>query len=91
MICPMKAAIDSAGRIVIPKEVRRQAGLKPGMPLDVRFRDGRVEIEPAPLPVRLVRRGRMLTARPVGSTPPLTAEAVEETRRSLRRGRSSDE
>jgi hypothetical protein len=60
------------------------------MPLDVRFKDGRVEIEPAPLPVRLVRRGRLLTARPVASAPPLTAEDVEETRRSLR-GRSSGE
>jgi len=86
----MKSAIDSAGRIVIPREVRRQAGLKPGMPLDIRFKDGRVEIEPAPLPVRLVRRGRLLTARPVASTPSLTAEDVDGTRRSLR-GRSSGE
>ena len=83
----MKSAIDAAGRIVIPKEVRRQAGLKPGMPLHIRFNNGRIEIEPAPLPVRLVRRGRLLTARPLASTPPLTADDVEETRRSLRRGR----
>jgi AbrB family looped-hinge helix DNA binding protein len=86
----MKSAIDAAGRIVIPREVRRQAGLKPGMPLDIRFKDGRVEIEPAPLAVRLVHRGRLLTARPLASTPPLTAEDVQEARRSLR-GRASEE
>ena len=91
MITAMKTAIDSAGRIVIPREVRRQAGLKPGMPLDIRFKDGRVEIEPAPLPVRLVRRGRLLTAKPIGSAAPLTADDIEETRRSLRRERSSGE
>ncbi len=84
----MKSAIDSAGRLVIPREVRRQAGLKPGMPLNVRFKDGRVEIEPAPTPVRLVRRGRLLTAKPLSSPPTLGAEEVEETRRSLRRERS---
>ncbi|MPZ16193.1 MAG: antitoxin, partial [Chloroflexi bacterium] len=50
---PMKATIDSAGRLVIPSSVRRQAGLRPGMPLDLRYRDGVIEVEPAPLPVRL--------------------------------------
>jgi hypothetical protein len=54
------------------------------MPLDVRFRDGRVEIEPTPLAVRLVRRGRLLTAKPTGSPPTLEANAVEEARQSLR-------
>jgi AbrB family looped-hinge helix DNA binding protein len=81
----MKATIDLAGRMVIPKEIRQQAGLKPGMTLDVHCRAGRIEIEPAPMPVRLVRKGRLLVAMPRTKAPTLSAEAVERTRRALRR------
>jgi AbrB family looped-hinge helix DNA binding protein len=84
----MRTTIDSAGRLVIPKQVRREAGLKPGMPLDVRWRDGRIEIEPEPLPVKLVRKGRLLVAVPEGGAAVLGAEAVERTRRRLHRGRA---
>ena len=73
---------------MIPKEIRREAGLKPGMPLDIRLRDGRIEIEPAPLPVRLVRKGKLLVAVPGTAVAALTAETVERTRRAVRRGRA---
>lgn len=86
----MKTTIDRAGRLVIPKQVRREAGLKPGMPLDVRWRDGRIEIEPEPLPVKLTRKGRLLVAVPQGAATPLTAETVERTRTTLRRGRVAE-
>jgi len=87
----MKTTMDSAGRLVIPGEIRREAGLKPGAPLEVRWRDGRVEIEPAPMPVKLVRQGRLLVAVPDGKTSPLQAETVERTRRILRRERRGHE
>ncbi|HEY7675445.1 MAG TPA: AbrB/MazE/SpoVT family DNA-binding domain-containing protein [Candidatus Methylomirabilis sp.] len=80
--------MDRAGRLVIPKEVRRQAGLEPGMPLEVRWRAGRIEIEPAPLPVKLVRKGRLLVALPTQAAGVLRGEMVEETRKALRRGRA---
>ena len=76
----MKTTIDADGRLVIPKEIRRQAGLRPGMPLEVRWHDGRIEIEPATLPVRLVRKGRLLVAVPETDIEPLTATTVEATR-----------
>ena len=81
----MKTTIDPAGRLVIPKEIRREAGLKPGMPLDVRWREGLIEIEPAPLPVKLMKRGRLLIAVPQKDVSPLRPETVERTRRRLRR------
>jgi AbrB family looped-hinge helix DNA binding protein len=84
----MKTTIDAAGRLVIPKEIRREAGLKPGVLLEVRFRDGRIEIEPAPLPVKLVRKGRLLVAVPERNVGVLTSETVERTRRALRRERA---
>ena len=85
----MKTTIDPAGRLVIPKQIRQEAGLRPGMPLDVRWRAGRIEIEPAPLPVKLVRKGRLLVAVPEKDVAKLTADTVERTRQGLRRERSS--
>ncbi|MGH2350561.1 MAG: AbrB/MazE/SpoVT family DNA-binding domain-containing protein [Chloroflexota bacterium] len=87
----MRATIDGAGRLVIPRAIREAAGLRPGMALDVRVNDGRVELEPEPLPVELVRRGRLLVAVPAGDLAPLAADVVEETREKLRRERVSAE
>jgi len=83
----MKTTIDSAGRLVIPKEIRRDAGLKPGALLEIRWRQGLIEIEPAPLPVKLKKRGRFLVAVPEKSVESLRGETVEQTRRLLRRDR----
>lgn len=87
----MKTTMDSAGRLVIPKEIRREARLAPGTPLEVRWRDGRIEIEPAPAPVRLQRRGRLLVAVPRKKTPRLTPETVEQTRSKLLEDRAEGE
>jgi len=85
----MRITIDAAGRLVIPKGIRQEAGLKPGMDLEIRWREGRIEIEPAPLPVKLVRKGRLLIAVPERDVEPLTEQIVERTREALRRERSS--
>ena len=87
----MKTTIDGAGRLVIPKEIRREARLAPGMPLDVRWRDGRIEIEPAPAPVRLQRRGHLLVAVPRKKLRALDLETVEQTRGRLLEERSGGE
>jgi AbrB family looped-hinge helix DNA binding protein len=79
----MTITMDAAGRIVIPREIRREAGLQPDTPLDVRCRDGVIEIEPQPLPVTLARRGRLLVARPTSQVEPLRTALVERTRRRL--------
>ncbi len=76
----MKTTMDAAGRLVIPKDIRYQAGLRPGTLLDVRWCDGRIEIEPAPVSVALVRKGRFVVAVPQAEGPTLTTEEVEETR-----------
>jgi AbrB family looped-hinge helix DNA binding protein len=80
----MKSTIDSAGRLVIPKRIRQEAGIDAGASLDIRFQDGRIEIEPAPLPVRLVRKGRLTVAVPKVPVPRLTGSQVERTRDQLR-------
>jgi AbrB family looped-hinge helix DNA binding protein len=79
----MKTTIDGAGRLVIPKPIREQAGLKPGSVLDIRWNGEHIEIEAATLPVRLVQEGRFLVAVPEVEVPELTADVVEETRQSI--------
>jgi len=61
------------------------------MPLDIRVRDGRIEIEPAPVKVKLERRGRLVVAVPEEPAPKLTSQIVEETRRAVRRERGTGE
>jgi AbrB family looped-hinge helix DNA binding protein len=85
----MRTTIDDAGRLVIPKEIRREAGLKSGIPLDVSWENGRIAITPAPLPIKLERRGRLLVAVPEKKPAPLTTETVEQTRKTLSQERSS--
>ena len=83
----MTITMDAAGRLVIPREIRREAGLAPGMPLDVRWHEGVIEIEPQPLAVTLTRQGRLLVASPLRPVRALTAGTVERTRAGLRRRR----
>jgi AbrB family looped-hinge helix DNA binding protein len=81
----MRAVIDRAGRIVVPKPLRQALGLKPGQPLEIRAGDGRLEIEVASTPMRLKRRGKALVAVPDAKLPPLTSEQVRETLERVRR------
>jgi AbrB family looped-hinge helix DNA binding protein len=79
-------SMDSAGRLVIPKEIREKAQLEPGAPLEITVRDGHVEIEPTPREVRLVRKGRFTVIVPVEEDdgPPLTTKTVNETLDAIR-------
>ena len=78
------STIDSAGRLVLPKEIRDEARLEPGMPLRIVCRDGRIEIDPAPREVRVVRKGRMRVAIPVEQGDALPSAAVRDTTASVR-------
>jgi AbrB family looped-hinge helix DNA binding protein len=84
----MRTTIDAAGRLVIPRDIRHAAGLRPGLPLEVSWRDGRIEIEPAPVAVDLVRKGRLLVAVPREPVEPLIDEVVQQTRETVLRERS---
>ena len=87
----MKTTMDNAGRLVIPKGIRREARLVPGAPLDIQYRNGRVEIDVAPVSVRLERRGKLLVAVPRKKLPKLTPDVVERTRTQLLGDRASGE
>ena len=60
----MKTTIDAAGRIVVPKALRQELGLKPGQLLEMRAGDGKLEVEIAPTSMSLKRRGKGVVAVP---------------------------
>lgn len=80
----MTITMDQAGRLVIPSAIRREAGLEPGVPLTVRWREGVIEIEPQPLAVTIARKGRLLVATPVEPVRKLESATVEGARAGLR-------
>lgn len=81
----MRTAIDAAGRVVIPKSLREALGLAAGQPLDVVAREGRLELVPAPTPMRLVDEGDGPVAVADIDMPPLTQESVRDTLEQVRR------
>jgi len=80
----VQTTIDSAGRLVLPKTVRDEAGIQPGMTLKITVQEGRIEIEPVPCEVRIVQRGPLYIAVPVEDGPSLTEETVERVLREIR-------
>lgn len=60
-------------------------GLTAGQPLEIAERDGRLEIVPAPTPMRLVNDGDGMAAVADIDMPVLTADLVRETLEHTRR------
>ena len=76
---PTTITIDRVGRLVIPKEIRDEAGIEPGMALEVRCREGQIVIEPKRRPIRIVKKGRLQVAESVETGEPLTRAVVRKT------------
>ncbi len=81
----VKSAIDAAGRVVIPKELRGRLGLLSGGPIEIRGRDGHIEVELAATPMSVVRRPGGADAVPDEKLTPLTDEIVRDTLERTRR------
>lgn len=79
----MRATIDAAGRLVVPKPLREQLGLSAGMELEMTAVDGRLEIS-VPSRVRLEDgpHGQRFVAE---GAEPLTAERVRQLMEQGRR------
>jgi len=81
----MRSAIDSAGRLVIPKSLRERLGLTKGQAVEIQERDGRIEIEPVLKAMTLVVRDGGPVAVPEEEFPPLTDQIVRATLERTRR------
>jgi len=53
----MKIAIDSVGRLVVPKALRAELGITGPTELEVIARDGVIELAVADVPARIEDRG----------------------------------
>jgi AbrB family looped-hinge helix DNA binding protein len=79
----MRTTIDRAGRVVIPKELRVALGLRGGDEVEVVLQGDRVELAPAPRPVRLKKRPDGLLT----SDMDIPAHGPDEVRDALERAR----
>ncbi len=82
----MRTTIDSAGRVVIPQQLRHAAALEAGQEIEIIERDGRIEIEPISAPMELVERDGFLAAEVTGTdVATLTADEVRDILERTRR------
>ncbi|MFN2469007.1 MAG: AbrB/MazE/SpoVT family DNA-binding domain-containing protein [Gaiellaceae bacterium] len=81
----MRTSIDRAGRLVVPKVLRAAIGLEAGGDVEVSIRDGRIEIEPASVPMRVVEADGLPTIHAEHDMAALTTEEVRETIERVRR------
>jgi len=81
----MRTTIDAAGRVVVPKALRDRLGLSGGRVLEIREREGRIEIEPAATAMTLEEREGGPVAVPDEELPPLTDDIVRATLERTRR------
>lgn len=81
----MQTIIDAAGRVVIPKSIRDSLGLTGGQKIEIRERDGAIEIEPSATPMRLEKRDGHPVAVPEHELPVLTDDLVRATLEKVRR------
>src|SRR5205807_1632423 len=61
------------------KRLRDELGVQPGQVLELEVTDGRLEVEIAPVEMRLEHRRHGLVAVPTETLPMLTAEMVRDT------------
>lgn len=85
----MRITIDGEGRIVLPEEIIKSAGLNAGTEIEVSLCDCDViEMQPAQPTVHIEKRGHLFVAVPVDSGPVLTEDVVQTTLDELRQART---
>lgn len=82
----MRITIDKAGRVIVPKALRDELGLRAGQELEISAVDGRLEIETPPTRMWLERDEHgYLVAATDREMPPLTQEMVRDVLEQIRR------
>lgn len=92
MIHTIKSTIDRAGRIVIPRDMRKALRLDDRGEIEIAFCDDHVEIRPAERAYDLIEKNGIIVAEPVsayGDDRPLSHADVEAVRRQIHDSRSA--
>ncbi len=79
----MRTTIDRAGRVVIPRDLRRALGLSGGDEVEISLEGERIELAPAPRQVKLREDASGLLV----SDLELPSHGPEEVREALERAR----
>lgn len=83
----MRTTIDSAGRVVIPRDIRKAAGLEGGAEIEIEERNGAIEIKPVYAKVKIVQHGKVWVAEFEDDVPVLALEQVNAVRDEIRNRR----
>lgn len=81
----MRVAIDSAGRMVIPKAFRDELGIVGATEIELHAADGRVEMTVPDVPARVELRGGLPVIATDEPMSPLTVEAARAAIDRVRR------
>lgn len=81
----MRVAIDQVGRLVIPKSLRAELGIRGAAEVEINAIDGRLELSVPDVPAHVEMRDGLPLIVPETAIPPMSVEdareAVERARR----------
>lgn len=81
----MQVSIDSAGRVVVPKQMRDALGFSPGVKLEIDIVNGHLELSAPNEPAKLVSGPHGLSFAATGV--PVTDEDIRRTLEAVRERR----
>jgi AbrB family looped-hinge helix DNA binding protein len=81
----MNVAIDSAGRVVVPKALRDQLGISPATPLEIEVVDGHLELTLTAEPPAVIEGSHGPSFAPTGT--PITDAALRGALEAVRERR----
>ena len=84
IIAGIKTTIDKSGRLVIPLKLRDEAGLRPGAEVDVRCRDGVIEVSQPAVQFHEELLDGFMVLVPDVPIPTITTEQVNQILESVR-------
>jgi AbrB family looped-hinge helix DNA binding protein len=81
----MYVSIDSAGRVVVPKQLRDELGLTPATPLEIEIVNGHLELSAPHQPAKLISGPHGPSIAATGT--PITDKDVRATLEAIREHR----
>ena len=80
----MRIAIDSVGRLVVPKALRDELGITAATELEIEARDGVIELAVADVPARVEERAGGVV---IATDAPMRPLTIEDVRAAIDRAR----